>query len=773
MPRLKTRVSAFIVIFVFAAFADIRLCAVETPLGVVIHAKGDDLTVKFDSSVHLEPRTMVAIFGATTIKKHPLTEEVVVEQLGQIAKGQIKGEGGHQFKVRITWKASGVDIKPGMDVVPLPHEAVPNSPPTQVGVINDVSAPLQTSVALSLPILDPDGDQVSYLWTIEGASGGIGYLEASVTRMPKNTWHAPGIKCDATLRVIATDDLGQKTEFSMRLSTVSLQNDWRSRTLKPFCRFGDNTSASSLCLTRDQQGQWWSVTDEAIFSISPGWFQADQHLASSPGTPLKPTAITSASHLIHLLDTNSPVINAYTHDGVLKRSYGINSAGTDIVISEQGVVFVADQSLGGVQVYEPNGAYRACLGRAGEGSEDFLGLTRITIDRGGQLYALDRSTSIIHRFDRLQRRLTSWTLSLGSGEEAVDSSWHPQGHLLLLLTSGKVIHLDDDGNIVKLFTGSAAELPYFRPVQPPGSVYVDRSGDIFVTYPKDGIITRYTSDGKFYGLRGSPFWELSMFTTDCRGYVYGYSTNAKAIFKLDPEGWIVQKIKASTNKVPSPKSPSKLAVTADGSILVVIDSGNVNLMQFDLTGSRDPIVFGQSGRRPGEFAAPIDAVMDEAGRCYVLDSKLKRVSVFDRSGYFLFNFGRKGKTKELKRPSLLGVTPHGNTAYVYDDYEVKKYTIDHDAKTATHVGNAGGKGRRSGQVVKPVGISCDRQELLYIIDNGRKDLQVVDYRGSNAIVIHSVPFEEWGFQKVTETMLNVDGRLYLIDSGTMAGFMWE
>ena len=774
MEIYRHRTFAFFMVFCFATHSGLLLYSAENSLGVVTGIEENYISVEFDSSVYLHPGTMVGIFGGDSIKRHPLTDEVVVKNLEQVAKAQVRGKGGHALEAKITWKNPEVEIKTGMDVIPLINEAAPNSPPILTGTIESIVTPLQSSAQITVPIQDPEGDDVFYIWELSGEDGKTGYLESRITRIPQNTWFAPGIESKVKLTVVATDIYGQMLQSSLDLLTSSLNNDWRTRTLKPFCKYGDNTSANSSMLTRDQRGHWWSVTADSIFSISPGWLHAEQFLVNTPGTPLKPMAIVPENNLIHLLDLNSPMVNVFEYNGILQRSYGINSGGTDIAISKEGVVFIADQSLGGIQVYEPDGPYRACLGRAGEGNDNFSGLKRITLDREGQVFALDRTTNVVHRFGRFQKRLPSWILNLTDGEGGVDLSWHPKGGLLLLLTSGRILRLDREGEVVTAFVESIAGLGIIQPEAAPESIYVDSSGDVFVTYPVDGIIVRYTADGNLYGFRGSPFWELSMFTTDCKGYIYGYHVNANTIFKLDSEGWIVQQIAVDNQKMLRPKTPSKLTVAPDGSMLVVLDSGNINLTQFYLLGSPEPIVFGQPGKNDGQFSMPIDVTMDEMGRSYVLDSKLNRISIFDRNGYFLFKFGQRGKSNDkLRRPASVTVTPDGKTIYIYDNYEIKKYAINHQAKTATHAGNMGDKGRRSGQFLKPAGIACDRQGLLYIADNGRKDLQVIDFRGDNAIVIYTNTFDDWEIEKVTEMMFNVDGKPYLIDSGTIIGLSWE
>ena len=765
---VRISLSNIIFVLIYTIYAEIGLHGKESPLGVITNVKGDRVIVEFDSSVYLQSGTMVAIYGGGTVKKHPLTDEIVIKELGQVAKAQIKGDGGNLLILGITWKRPGFEAKEGMDVIPLPFEAAPNSPPVKVGEIDKTSVSTQGSAPLILPIQDPDGDDVFYAWKLKGENGRTGYLESKITRIPENLWYAPGIEGNVEISVTATDSYGHELELSVPLSTSAWEEDWRRRKLTSFCTFGDAPGAHSTLITRDQRGHWWTVANGLVFNISPGWLQFQRFLTTTGPKISSPVAIAPADGEVHFLERESAVISVFGYDGKLKRTYGVHSEPTDLVVSQNGIVFIADQSLGGVQVYEPNGMFRACLGRSGEGKDYFSQLKRLTLDREDRLYALDGGTGVIHRFGRFQQRLPSWELNLDGKGVAVNLSWHPKGELLILLSDGRILRLDQQGKMIKPFIKSVTELDYIDRLEPPESIYVDLSGETFVTYPQDGMIVRYTADGNLSGLRGPPFWDLAMLTTDCKGQVYGYHANSRTLFKFDSEGWVVKKIGVSGKNKVNLKSPLKLAVNPEGSALAVVDSDNSNIVRIDLTGKRAPIVFGQSGKSDGQFITPVDVTMDEAGNTYVLDSKLNRISIFDQLGYFLFSFGRKGRSDEgLRRPTLLAITPNGQNAYIYDNYEIKKFAIDHQNRTGTHISNAGGRGRGSGQLLKPQGMACDRQGLLYIADNGRKDLQVIDYRGSNAIVIYAESFNQWGFQKVSELALNVDGRPFLIDSGRM------
>ena len=766
---INYKIFTFIVLLTFVAVTNRSLCSAEKPLGIITGVNDAIATVEFDSSVFLQPGTMVAMYGAGAVKLYPLTDEVAVRELEHIATGQVIGKGGNVLKVRCTWKKPDFEMEVGMSAVPLSDQAAPNSPPVQSGEIDDVSASIQSSMELTFPIKDPENDDVFYVWELIGEKGRVGSLESQITRIPENTWFTPAVENKARVTVTATDTYGQSLTCSMNLSTLMWDDSWRSRELSPFRILGSDLSGNSRFLMRDGKGYWLSLTDGAVFRISPGWSKSQQLL-----TDQTPSAMAVFNDLIHCVSDDSREVHVFDTKGALIRSYGIQNKPTDIVIRNDGVVFIADQSLGGIQVYEANGMFRCTLGRAGEGRENFSDLTRITLDRNANLYALDQNSSVIHRFNRFQERLSSWTLKLAAKEIAKDIAWHPKSGLLVLLNNGHLLRLDDEGRKSRQTTEPSINHQYAGDVGSSESLYVDTSGDIFVTYPMEGIIARYDEDINLYGIRGTPFWGLSRFALDATGGGCAIYGDSGTILAVDSEGWIIKQIGIPRKQTVSLKKLPKLAISPDGEMLVALDPESTQIVRFSLTDSSAPVVFGQLGTNDGQFQTLTDVVIDDYGHIYVLDSKLSRISVFDRNGRFIFGFGKKGKLKtELRRPSLLAVRPGGQTVYVCDGYEIKKFTIDFPKGRATHSSNAGGRGKGQGQLLNPLAMACDRQGLLYILDDDRRDLQVIDFRGPNAIGIYTRRYKDWGFQKISEMALNVDGQPYLMDSGRLVGLSWK
>jgi sugar lactone lactonase YvrE len=280
------------------------------------------------------------------------------------------------------------------------------------------------------------------------------------------------------------------------------------------------------------------------------------------------------------------------------------------------------------------------------------------------------------------------------------------------------------------------------------------------------------------GVRGAGLWGFSRFAADGRGRLFALDTDYGYIYQYDGEGFRVARLGGLARGGGPLTKPVALAVSPDGTSLSVLDAGQSGVVRFNLKAPADkPLLFGQPGKNNGQFQDPIAVAMDGNGRTYVLDAKQHRVQVFDAGGAFLYLFGHydHGKLKdELSEPLKLAVDPRGTAAYVYDDdtYEIKKFALDAQANSGSHVNNSGGKGDGPGQLRSVQGMGCDRLGLLYVIDSSRGDLQLMDFRGSNAIVGQVRKVADLGVRKLESMALAPDGQIYLFYDGSGVGWRW-
>ncbi len=122
----------------------------------------------------------------------------------------------------------------------------------------------------------------------------------------------------------------------------------------------------------------------------------------------------------------------------------------------------------------------------------------------------------------------------------------------------------------------------------------------------------------------------------------------------------------------------------------------------------------------------------------------------------------------------MAVSPAGDAAYVYDydTYELKKFALDQAKKEGVHVNNTGGKGDGPAQFRSVVGLGIDRMGLLYALDDSRDDLQVIDFRGSNAVAGPIRKVSDLGIDSAGQLGVSPDGRFIVAYDGAFTGWRW-
>ncbi len=750
--------------------------AADQPLGIVTDANATNAPVSFDASVQLIPGSMLAVYGPGTVQKHPLTKEIIIEDRKLVGKMQIiDAADPKKITTRITWHEGALTA--GFDVVPMPKEAAPNAAPATTGIMPTISAKMEATVKVNIPVLDPDGDALVISWSLEGELGRSGFLSARTTTTPSVQWTAPGTPVEATIVAVIKDTFGQ--ELTTKIKVVSEgPADWRQRELVANKSLGYEHQFPIARITREPDGTWLGVDPNAakVYRLTAGW-QASEAIGFSvnalPTRPIK--ACTHGKHL-HVLDGRRAGVLVYGADGNQVRDYGHGVEPTDFIVSADGTAFIADQGAGGVLVYEAAGDFRVRLGRSGKGTDAFTGLSRLALGKSGELYCLDVAQSQVQRFDRFHRRLSTWALQTDVANPAVGIAVHPAG-LLILLQSGQILVADQKGQTPQAWKGlgDTGWVPRSGSAE---DLFVDATGEVFVTYPEYDWIMRYDATGAPTGVRGSAQWKLQDFTMDGQGRTIGLNTATAQLQIFDADTWLVGQVGGLVKNGGPLTRAGAMAVAPDGRAAVVLDTSAMTVVRMDLVNLKaKPLVFGQPGKNDGQFLSPLRVAMDEAGRTYVLDAKQRRVQVFDDKGSFLFAFGRYERGKlpdELNDPYHLAISPVGNAAYIYDDdtYEVKKFAIDQALKQGTHVNNTGGKGDGPAQFRSVVKLAVDRLGLLYVLDDSRDDLQVIDFRGSNAVAGPMRKLTDLGLPGAEFFGLSPDGNFIVAYDGAIRGWRW-
>lgn len=712
------------------------LAAADQPLGHLRSLGDGRAVVAFDTGVALDPGLIIAAYAPGRVERHPLTEDVLIEDRRLVAKLQVLDGRDGVYQTRLAWIAEGVTLDIGFDCIPLPAEAAPNGVPVVRGIAPLTAQPGEV-ITLRAEASDPDGDALVSAWSVP-ADGRGGRLVAPIIVGTSTAWVAPAVEGPVAVTVTVRDPLGQEATATATI-TVAGSVDARSRSPQVVASIG--VARRLAHLGRAQDGSWFALDrgDGVVVEATPGWTGLFP-FAIQGEAPGAIAGVAVHGEEVFILDGSKRQVRVYGRDGKARRSFAALYKPTDILVAPDGTVFIADMGVGGVVVHEADGAFRCRLGYEGPGRDGFSGLTRIARAGDGTLACLDASARRVLRYDRFGRHLGAWDVPGDAKIPPMDLAWHSSG-LLVLMADGRILILDQAG-----VAGESWPQPssgeWGIDFEEPADLHVDVDGHTYVTYPGLATVVRRDRLGKITGVRSSDaVARCALFRMSGAGHLAGLETRFGSVRIFDTQGFLIRYLPKIGRTI------LDIALTPGGHHLIALDRTEYCIKRIDLTEAvPKPLVVGARGENLGQFKDPQKIAVDEAGRMYVLDISLRRVSVFDAEGRYLLqvNGADKGSTY-MDEAAFLAVAPDGSAVYVYDEDrdEIKKYKIDHAAKTASFITNAGGNGTKPGQFRSPVAMSCDRYGLLHVFDSGRKDVQVIDFRGSNA-----VPLQAWGFEKV-------------------------
>jgi streptogramin lyase len=231
-----------------------------------------------------------------------------------------------------------------------------------------------------------------------------------------------------------------------------------------------------------------------------------------------------------------------------------------------------------------------------------------------------------------------------------------------LSTVDPILHVDENGNIIKMFGGGLIVAPH--------GIFVDKDGNVWVTdYQANapaaargggaagngraaggGAGAGGAAAGGAGGRRGGAAPDAAAAAGGAGaqapagrgpatplGPVAG-ATKGMQVFKFSPKGDLLMTLGKPGGATPPEccYSPNDVLVAPDGDIFVSEGHGQgPNLiLKLDKTGKLIKS-WGGTGSGPGQFDQPHSLAMDSKGRLFVGDRNNNRVQIFDQDGKFI------------------------------------------------------------------------------------------------------------------------------------------
>jgi DNA-binding beta-propeller fold protein YncE len=168
-----------------------------------------------------------------------------------------------------------------------------------------------------------------------------------------------------------------------------------------------------------------------------------------------------------------------------------------LALDRQENVYVTDEWLNRVSVFDKDGNFLRDWGMSGSDDGEFNGPSGIAIDPQDVLYIVDSRNHRVQKLTKEGRFLSTWG-SLGSGKGQLNAPWG-----ITLDQPGNVYVADHKNHRVQKFTPDGQFLMQFgsygtgkRQLNHPSDVAVDPEGDVYVCDWANHRVQVFDSDGK-------------------------------------------------------------------------------------------------------------------------------------------------------------------------------------------------------------------------------------------------------------------------------------
>ncbi len=202
--------------------------------------------------------------------------------------------------------------------------------------------------------------------------------------------------------------------------------------------------------------------------------------------------------------------------------------------------------------------------------------------------------------------------------------------------------------------------------------------------------------------------------------------------------------------------PMGLAVSDDGQVLYVADSGWQQVFVFDFGNKKFSKIEG--------FAHPLGLALDAQQNLYVVDQAKKNIRVFDRAGKEL----RVITDKSVVHPTGIAIDRQRGKIYVVDtaiktsnEHNVKIFSLD--GKLLGHIGK--GQGNDPGMFMFATYVAVDGEGNVFVTDTLNNRVQMFDPNGKYVRTIGGNGDAPGMFARPKGVALDSFGNLYVADSG--------
>jgi len=249
-------------------------------------------------------------------------------------------------------------------------------------------------------------------------------------------------------------------------------------------------------------------------------------------------------------------------------------------------------------------------------------------------------------------------------------------------------------------------------------------------------------------------------TTDSWGRIYVADTELAAVFMIDTESRVIERLGTDTQ---APMAmPAGVAVDGKNRLFVA-DALLHSITCFSPT-AKVVALFGTALLgRPGGIA--IDR---RRNRLYAADAKENRIAVFDTNTFkFICFFGAPGKSQNPEEaafsgPTNIAVDRQGNI-YISDTLDCRIQILNPEGKLLHAFGR---RGDRPGEFIRPKGIAVDSEGHVYVADAEFNNFQVLSQEGQPLLAVGVLGTARGEFGLIAGLYIDSQDRIYTTEMYT-------
>ena len=307
---------------------------------------------------------------------------------------------------------------------------------------------------------------------------------------------------------------------------------------------------------------------------------------------------------------------------------------TAMVIRGDGRIFVASRAVTGasfktigIQMVSRSHDFFGKIGDPGRDPGQMIGPTALALDAEDNLYLADDILQRITVFDREGELRTTWGTE-GSGDGEFDG---PSG--LVFDSEDNMVVVDHKNHRVQRFTSDGKFLSKWGSFGDgdgqfnlPWGITQDRDGNLYVADWRNDRIQKFTADGEFlakYGASGTgdgQFNRPSGVAVDSEGNIYVADWGNQRLQVLDADGVFVQKLRGEAT----------LSLWAKEYISAQKDEERARSTYVPIFDVDTDDVNEASARIEPYFWDPVAVTLDDDDRAYVLETCRHRFQIYER-----------------------------------------------------------------------------------------------------------------------------------------------